>query len=197
MKPLVLAVRALRRRPAFAAAAILTLAFGIACTTTLFSVVDTVLLKALPYPGADRLVAVWEASPASNQRTSLIAPARLDDWRRMNRTFDALSGSYSENMTDTSPAEPERLSGRRVMPGYFSVFGTTPLAGRTFNADEERDGGPTVAVISEDLWTRRYARNASAVGQRLTIGGRGFTIVGVMPRAFSTASVDVWLPAQL
>ena len=197
MKPLVLAVRALRRRPAFAAAAILTLAFGIACTTTLFSVVDTVLLKALPYPGADRLVAVWEASPASHQRTSLIAPARLDDWRRMNRTFDALSGSYSENVTDTSPAEPERLSGRRVMPGYFSVFGTTPLAGRTFNAGEERDGGPTVAVISEDLWTRRYARNASAVGQRLTIGGRGFTIVGVMPRAFSTASVDVWLPAQL
>ncbi len=205
MRPFLIAARALRRRPAFAAAAILTLAFGIASTTTLFSVVDTVLLAPLPYPHGDRLVAVYEANPGRDQRTSLVAPARLDDWRRMTRTFDAISGSYTENVTDTSEAEPERLAGRRVMPGYFAVFETRPLAGRTFTADEERDGGPTVAVISEGLWTRRYGRSPAAVGRRLTIGGRGFTIVGVMPRSFSPArsatdvgaGVDVWLPAQL
>ena len=196
MQSWLMACRALVRRPAFAGTVVLTLALGIAATTTMFSVVDTVLLKPLPFPSADRLVYVMEANPAKSQKASLIAPGRLEDWNREARTFDAISASYAENVTDTSGVEPERLEGRRVAPRYFGVFGTTPLAGRTFAADEERFGGPAVAVISEGMWTRRYGRAPGAVGQRLVLAGVGYTIVGVMPATFTGASIDVWLPAQ-
>jgi predicted permease len=189
--------RALVRRPTFTVLTTLTFAAGIAVVTTTFSVVNGVLLAPLPYPAGHRLVWVMESSPAHRERASLIAPIRLDDWNRLTRVFQALSGSYAENVTDTSGAEPERLAGRRVMPRFFDVFAMAPLAGRTFVPDEERYGGATAAVISEAFWTRRFARGAAAVGSRLTIGGQGYTIVGVMPRTFTTASTDVWIPAQL
>jgi predicted permease len=189
--------RALVRRPAFTLITILTLAGSAGVTATVFSVVNGVLWKPLPYPDGNELVAVYEAHPGQQQRVSLLAPMRLDDWRRMNRTFSALSASYSESVTDTSGPEPERLDGRRVMPGFFDVFRVRPLAGRTFVTDEERFGGATATVISEDLWMRRFGRGASAVGSRLIVGGTAYTIVGVMPRSFSSAGIDVWIPAQL
>ena len=189
--------RSLLRRRTFTLTTILTLAAGIAVTTTMFSIVNSVLLRPLPFPDGGQLVSVYEASPGHRERVSLIAPARLEDWNRLNRTFAAISGSYAENVTDTSGAEPERLDGRRVMPRYFEVFGMAPSAGRTFIADEERYGGGTAAVISDAFWARRFGRNPSAVGARLTIGGTGYTIVGVMPRAFTSATTDIWIPAQM
>ena len=192
------ACRSLARRQAFTCIAVLTLALGIGTTTTVFSVVDTVLLKALPFPNPDRLVTVMEANPGKRQSVSLVGPGRLADWNRANTTFTALSAQYSESVTDTSGTDPERLEGRRVAPAYFEVFGMAPLVGRTFTADEERNGGPLAAVISEGLWTRRYGRDPSVTGQRLVIGGLGYSIVGVMPRAFTTtaSAIDVWLPTQ-
>ena len=189
--------RALLRRPTFFVTTVLTLAAGIAVTTTMFSIVNGVLLRPLPFPDGGQLVSVYEASPGHRERVSLIAPPRLEDWNRLNRTFAAISGSYAENVTDTSGAEPERLDGRRVTPRYFAVFGMAPSAGRTFIADEERYGGSTAAVISDGFWARRFGRNPGAVGARLVIGGTGYTIVGVMPRAFTSATTDVWIPAQL
>ena len=197
MKAWVIAFRSLVRRPGYAATAVLMLTLGIGASTGMFSVVDTILWKPLPYPAADRLVTVLEASPAKDKRESLIAPARLEDWSRLSQAFEAIAGSYSENLTETSGSEPERLEGRRVSPRYFEVYGTKPLAGRTFNANEEVAGGPGAALISYGLWTRRYAQGAGAVGSRLIIGGEGYTIVGVMPKEFAAASVDVWIPAQL
>src|SRR5690242_20267313 len=126
MRSLAQAARSLLRRPGFTAAAILTLALGIGATTALFSVVDTVLLKPLPFPDAGQLVFVLETNTAKQQNASLAAPARLADWSRDSRTFEAISGSYAENVTDTSGAEPERLAGRRVLPRYFEVFGMKP-----------------------------------------------------------------------
>ena len=189
--------RALVRRRTFTLLTTLTFAAGIAVVTTTFSVVNGVLLAPLPYPGGGQLVWVMESSPAHRERASLIAPVRLEDWNRLTRVFHAISGSYTENITETSGSEPERLAGRLVMPRFFDVFGMAPLAGRTFVPDEERYGGATAAVISEPFWIRRFARNPAAVGSRLTIDGRGYTIVGVMPRAFTTAATDVWIPAQL
>jgi putative ABC transport system permease protein len=196
VKPWVIACRSLARRPAFAVIAVLTLAFGIGTTTAIFSVVDTVLIKPLPFPHADRLLSVMEANPAKAQSLSLVAPGRLEDWNGANRAFEAFSGIYSENVTDTGGAEPERLEGRRVAPRYFAVYGMAALAGRTFTPEEERFGGPTVAVISEGLWTRRYGRDPAALSRRLVLGGIGYSIVGVMPAAFTSAPIDVWLPAQ-
>ena len=188
--------RALVRRRAFTLTAILTLSAGIAITTTMFSIVNGILLRPLPYPDANQVVSVYEFSPGQRERVSLIAPVRLEEWHRLNRTFTAISGSYAENVTDTSGAEPERLDGRRVLPRFFDTFGMAPLDGRTFVPDEERYGGATAVVISEMFWTRRFARSRAAIGARLTIAGTGYTIVGVMPRAFTPAATDVWVPAQ-
>ena len=196
MKHWQLAVRSLARRKGFAAAVVLILALGIGANTAVFSVVDAVLLQPLPYPDSGRLVYVMEASPSKSEPVSLIAPGRLADWNRMNRTFQGIAASYTENVTDTSGDQPERLAGRRVSPGYFTVFGTPAVLGRTFTPQEEVDGGPTAAVISYSLWTRRYHQWTGAIGRRLIMGGTGFTIVGVMPKEFSNAPVDVWLPAR-
>jgi len=191
-----IALRTLARRPAFALAAILTLSIGIAATTTMFSVVDTVLIKALPFPDADRLVTVMETNPSKTARLSMIAPGRLEEWNAANGTFAAISGWYSENQTDTSGAEPERLRGIRVAPRFFNVYGMTPVVGRLFTPDEERAGGPKAAIVSEAWWQRRLNRAADVLGRRLVFRGDAYTIVGVMPSTFTGASTDVWLPAQ-
>ena len=172
------------------------LALGTGANTALFSVVDTVLLKPLPYADAGRLTSIYEASPAKDQKQSLIAPARIEDWNRMSRAFAAIAGAYSENVTDTSGSEPVRLAGRRVSPRYFKVFQSRPVLGRTFTSDEEIAGGRTAAVISYGLWTRSYGQSREVIQRRLTIGGQGYGIVGVMPQDFSASAIDVWIPAQ-
>ena len=197
MLPWKFAFRSLVRRPAFALAVGGLLTLGIAVNTALFSVVDTVLLKPLPYPDADRLVTVYEASSAKNQKTSLIAPARLEDWNRLNHAFTAITGLYRENVTDTSGTEPERLSGLRVTPRYFEVYGVRPVIGRGFTPEEERPGGPGAAVISYGLWARRYGLDPKITSRRLLIGGQGYSVVGVMPKESPSPAIDVWVPAQL
>ncbi len=191
------AFRQLLRRPAFTIAILLLLALGIGINTTVFSIVETVLLKPLPYPSSNRLVFVLESESAKKQPESLIAPVRLEDWNRLNRTFTALAGQYSDSVTDTSTAAPERLAALRVTPRYFTVYGSRPVLGRTFNAQEEAYGGPTAVVISHHLWTRRFNQSPNAIGKRLVLGGQGYTVVGVMPKTFVSPVVDVWLVAAL
>jgi putative ABC transport system permease protein len=191
-----IALRSLSRRPGFSMTAVLMLVLGIGTTTALFSLVDTILLKPLPYPHPDRLVTLMEASPSKNKSESLIAPGRLEDWNRMNQTFEFVSGSYNENVTDTSGSEPERLAARRVSPRFFETFGSAPLIGRGFNPDEETFGGPQAAVISYGLWTRRYGQDPNVISKRLVLGGQGVSIVGVMPREFFAPSIDLFAPSQ-
>ena len=191
-----IALRSLARRPGFSMTAVLMLVLGIGATTALFSLVDTILLKPLPYPNPDRLVTLMESSPSKNKNTSLIAPGRLEDWNRMNQTFESVTGSYNENVTDTSGTEPERLAAKRVAPRFFDAFGTAPLIGRKFTPDEEVDGGPAAAVISYGLWTRRYGQDPNVISKRLVLGGQGVSIVGVMPKEFFAPSIDLWAPAQ-
>src|SRR5271163_238820 len=167
-----IAWRSLRRRPAFFLATLLILSFGIAANTAVFSVVDATLLKPLPYADPDRLVAVMEGSPKTG-REGLMAPARLEDWNRLSRTFAVISGSYSENLTDTSVPEPERLAGRRVAPRYFQVLNAPPALGRYFTPAEDADGGPLTAVISHKFWTRRFHQSPAALGSRLIFAGQG------------------------
>ena len=198
MEPWLQALRALRRRPAYSLTTILVLALGIGAAATLFSVVDTVLLRPLPYPHADRLVLVLEANPAKHANASLVAPGRLEDWNRMSEAFvpRGITGEYGENDTDTSGAQLERLSGLRVAPGFFQVMETAPVLGRTFTPDEERSvPGPSPVVISYAFWTRRFARSPAALGRQLVLAGTPYTVVGVMPQSFGSA-LDVWLPAR-
>ena len=197
MKQWILAWRALVRRPGFVSAVVVILALGIGANTAIFSLVDAVLLKPLPYPNPDRLVTVMESSPSKNESTSLIAPVRVEDWNRRNRTFEVIAAAYGDSVTDTSGAEPERLAAWRVSPRYLSVFGVKPVVGRAFTPDEELDGGPASVIIAQHLWARRYREAPSVIGRRLVLDGRGFTIVGVMPKEFAASGIDVWIPAQI
>jgi putative ABC transport system permease protein len=191
-------IRSLARRPALAAAVVLTLALGIGANSAIFSAVDAVLLQPLPYPDAERLVAVYESNLARRQSTQLVAPGRLEEWNQMNQTFRGLAASYFENMTDTTGALPERVEARRVSPRFFSVLGVPAAIGRTLNPAEELFGGPRAVVLSDAFWRKRFDGNPLAVGQPLTLGGASYTIVGIMPPSFRypKATTEVWLPTQ-
>jgi predicted permease len=189
--------RSMLRRPGYAAAVIITLTVGTGVTTALFAVVETVLLRPLPYPDGDQLVTMYEASPTAPGRPMLIAPGRLADWGRETTALTAIAGSYAESVTDTSGSNPERLDARRVTPGYFDVFTAAPAVGRAFTPQEELPGGPRAVVLGDGFWSRRFARDPSAVGRVLTIGSESYVIVGVMNRTFAVPTIDAWLPAQL
>ena len=123
-----------------------------------------------------------------------MAPVRVAEWASAARTLDGIAGCYFENLTDTSLPLPERVEAMRVSPGFLTLFGTSPLAGRTFSPEEERLVAP-VAVISEGFWARRFGRDP-AVGRQLPLGGRSYTIVGIMPASFQApdATTEVWAP---
>ncbi|MGH9671844.1 MAG: ADOP family duplicated permease, partial [Bryobacteraceae bacterium] len=188
--------RRMSRRAGFAATVVLTLALGIGASSTVFSLIDTVLLRPLPYPNPDRLVAISERKLSDDLARTPVAPGRLEDWQRRTTAFEALAGSRAENLTDTAGPEPERISGAFVSPRFFTVLGTPAQLGRTFQEDEERFGGPAVAVIGDGFWRRRYGADPAAVGRSLVVLGGRFTIVGVMPPAFQHPSpaTDVWIP---
>jgi putative ABC transport system permease protein len=195
------ALRTLVHRPALSVTVIVTLALGIGANSAIFSAVDAVLLKPLPYPNADRLVMVHELNlrdGGERRATQLVAPGRLEEWNAQNRTFDGLAASYFENMSDTSGAVPERVEAMRTSPRFFSVLGVAAETGRTFSFDEERFGGPAVVVIGDAFWQKRYGRDPSSIGRRLVLAGTGCTIIGVMPPSFRypTATTEVWMPTQ-
>ena len=192
------ALRALAHRRGLALTVVATLTLGIGANSAIFSAVDAVLLKPLPYPDADRLVAVYEANAARRQSTALVAPVRLEEWNAMNHTFDGLAASYFENMTDTSGPLPERVAAMRTSPRFFSVLRVDPALGRTFKSDEERFGGPPAVVVSDAFWERRFNRDPSVLARTLQLGGVARPIVGVMPPWFRypTATTEVWIPAQ-
>lgn len=193
------ACRSVARRRGLALTVILTLALGIGANSAIFSAIDTVLLRPLPYPAADRLVAVYETNAAQKQLTSLVGPGRLEEWNRLNRTFDGIAGSYFENLTDTTGPLPERVAAFRTSPRFFSVLATPPALGRTPTPQEETFGGPGAVVLSDTLWRRRLGADPSIIGSTLTLGGVSRTVVGVMPPWFRypSATVDAWIPAQM
>jgi putative ABC transport system permease protein len=177
---------------------VLTLALGIGANSAIFSAVDAVLLKPLPYPAADRLVSVYERNAGLRQATQLVAPGRLEEWNAQNRTFEALGASYFENITDTSGPVPERVAAMNTSPRFFQVLGVAPALGRLPTPKEERFGGPPVIVISDTFWRRRFGADPSVLGRALTLGGTSRSIVGVMPPSFRypTAATDVWTPTR-
>ena len=171
----------------------LTLASAPAFPAAVFSLVDTALIKPLPYPDSDRLVTVYDQ--VHPERTSLVAPARIRTGS-VSRSFVAISRAIRE-CDRYQRQQAERLEGRQVTPGFFAVYGTQPLVGRTFIDAEEQSNGPGAVVISERFWSRRFQRDAATIGRALVIGQRPYQIVGVLPGTFTAAATDVWLPAQL
>src|SRR5687768_7485423 len=172
------ALRTIRLTPAFTAVATLTLALGIGVTTVMFSVVDGILLRPLPYASADRLVSLNEI-----QETGAEIPTSYPEyllWKEQSKTLLADLGAWFQAQTPLSGSgEAEMLQGERISVNLPAVLGVTPLLGRTFRPEEESSSGEAVVMISEGLWRRRFASDSGIIGRALTLAGRPFTVIGV------------------
>jgi putative ABC transport system permease protein len=192
------ALRVLARKPAFTAMVVLTLALGIGASSTIFSLIDTVLLRPLPYPHPEQLVAAQTMKPGEASARTPVSPGQLEDWQRLAHTFTGFAGSFTDVLTDTTGTAPERLSAGFVSPSFFAVLGTAPELGRVLSPEEERFGGPLSILISDGLWRRRFGEDQTAIGHSLILEGKSYMIVGVMPPSFQypTISTELWVPQQ-
>ncbi|HEV8254330.1 MAG TPA: ABC transporter permease [Vicinamibacteria bacterium] len=183
------ALRNLGRSPGFAAAVAVTLALGIGANTAIFSLLEALLLRPLPFRQPDRLAMVWQTEPGNPTRP--VAPANFLDWRAQSRSFQGLAAFDWRARNLTGGPEPVRLQAATVSANFFEVLGVTPALGRTFSAGEARE-----AVISDGLWRRLFASAPEVVGRRLLLDREPYEVVGVMPPAFAfPQDVEVWLRA--
>jgi putative ABC transport system permease protein len=197
-------LRALRRNPAFALVAIGTLAIGIGAGTAVFTIARAVLLRPLPYAAPDRLVRVFETNPLKNWTRNIAAPANYADWKKQNSVFADIAayeqfnsnGSGASDVFLTGYGEPQGLKALGVTGNLFTVLGTAPVMGRLFTDDETFEGKARVAILSYGLWQSVFAGDPGIIGRTVTLSGRTYDIVGVMPREFFFPGRDVqlWLP---
>jgi putative ABC transport system permease protein len=197
LKDLQFAFRSLLKRPGFMAIAIVTLALGIGGSTAIFTVVDAALLRGLPYKSPDRLYHLWEKTPKEEFSKREFSYPDYQDYQQ-NNVFEGLAAYSGGRVILSGPGEPESVGAPRVSANFFSVLGVDPIVGRTFQAGEDQQGGPKVAVLSYGLWQRRFGGDASVVGRALTVNGESFTVIGVLPQSFQFALRlgDLWLPYQ-
>jgi putative ABC transport system permease protein len=196
LQDLRLALRQLRRRPMFATGIVGMLGLGIGATTAIFSVVNGVLLKPLPFPNPDQIVQVWGAFPSRNINRVAWSEANVWDVHDLNRSFSAFGSWHSDSFTLTGTGVPERVAGARVSVGFFQALAPRPILGRVFETGEDAVGAPGDRVIlSHRFWTRRFAADPAIVGKTLTLNGRAYTVVGVLPTGMvSLASADAFVP---
>jgi predicted permease len=191
---LVYAFRQMGKAPVFTLIAVLTLALGIGATTAIFSVLDAVVLRPLPYPEPDRLMRIWESNPQTDQFS--VSDPNFLDWRKESRSFADLAAIRFTTPSLTGDGEPVRLTAAAVTASLFPVFGVKPALGRTFLPEEDRPGGATqVAVLSHPLWQSRFGGDPAILGRTLRLEGRSYTVIGVMPAGFAFPDwAELWLP---
>ena len=191
-------VRTLIRRPGFATVAILTLGVGMGATTAIFSLIDSVLLKPLPFHEPDRLAMVWEVRPRFNQPRIEVAPLNYVDWEQQVQAFESLAAYFNGFVNLTGAGTPERLVAAQVTPNLFPTLGVDPLVGRWFVAPEGSPGQTAVAILSYGLWQRRFGGDRGIVGQTIRLDGQPHLVVGVMPRRFQfpREGIQVWTPVD-
>jgi putative ABC transport system permease protein len=190
-------LRTLRKNPGFTAVAVIALALGIGANSAIFSVVNTVLLRPLPYKDPDRLVMVWEDDTRHGYPRDTPAAANYVDWREQNRVFEGMAAIADQSFNLTGEGEPERIAGRRVSANLFPLLGVEPQLGRVFLPEEDQPGsGGRVVVLSHGLWQRRFGADPKIIGKPLNLNGQSFTVVGVMPSNFQfpTREDELWVP---
>ena len=178
--------RGLARNPGFTAAALLTLAIGIGANAAIFSVLDAVLLKPLPYPDPERLVVIWEKNIPRQRMDNVVSPANYLHWQEQARVFERMAGIGQASffrMSLTSNGEPEELPAQAVTADFFRILGVRPVHGRWFLPQEDTPN-TRVAILSHALWTRRFGADPTIVGRAITLNGNAFTVVGIMPAEF-------------
>src|SRR5258708_452932 len=187
--------RMLLKNPGFAAVAIIALALGIGANAAIFSVVNTVLLRSLPYPDPDRLMVLRETKLPQFPEFS-ISPGNFLDWQKQNTVFDKLAAINGSAYNFTSDAaDPERLRGAGVSAGLFEMLGATPALGRTF-LDEEDQPGQNLAILSSAFWKRRFGSDPNIIGRSISLSATSYTVIGVMPPGFQFPDRDteLWTP---
>ncbi len=209
MNDLKFAFRQLVKNPGFTAVAVLTLALGIGANTAIFSVINAVLLKALPYREPERIAMLWTDNPSLNLGFHELPPTPPDllDWRNQAQSFEQIAAFRTRPADLSEEGDPERVGGVQVTANFFSLLGAQPTLGRVFSTDEEQPGKDKVAIISHRLWQQRFGADANIIGQFITINHERHAIIGVMPHGFSfprgaempagyalMAQTDVWHP---
>jgi putative ABC transport system permease protein len=190
-------LRQWRRNPGFTAIAVLTLVLGIGATATICSVVDSVLLRPLPYEEPDRIVAIWEASPGRSLSRQLASLPNYADWAVRQRFCEAFAAWRTSGANLTGGDRAERIAVAQVTSEFFRVFGVVPSLGRSFTAAETAPGGPPIVILSDSLWRQRFAGDPNVLGRTVALNGDAFTIVGVLPRGFKyPGETDVWTPLR-
>src|ERR1700747_2930293 len=165
------AFRFIRKSPTFSLTVILTLALVIGANSAVFSAIDAILLKPLPFPKADQLVRVEQYDPKNPRPFSLVAPARLEDWNRLNSTFQALTGYYTEDVSESTGPLPEKVTRAWVSPRFFQVWGVVPAPGRDFTPEEEALNGPNAVLIRDRFWRRRFNADPHVIGENCQLMG--------------------------
>ncbi len=190
--------RMLRRNPGFAAVAILTLAIGIGANVVIFSLVNGVLLKPLPFPDSGRVVTIWETDANRNITRGTASAAEFLDWRDMNHVFQELSASRAVYFTLTGNGEPEQVWGFQVSGNFFRMLRVSPILGRDFTSEDEQPGHEQVVILSYGLWQRHYGGDASIIGKSILVDEKPFTVIGILPRNFSlygtAPEFEMWKP---
>jgi predicted permease len=196
-----LAARNAFRRPGFTLLVVLTLALGIGVNSAVFALLDSVLLRPLPYREPSRIAFLWQTFPSQNIQELEPTAFDYDAWQSL-RSFSAIAMARTDTFTLTGGDNPERVRGSRITSTMMPLLGITPRLGRNFSAEEDLDGTAPVAILSDGLWRRRFGSDADVVGRVVQIDGQSRTIVGVMPRGVSlpgplAGEDDLWMPARL
>src|SRR5215471_376352 len=190
--------RTLRKSPAYALTTILTIGLGVGASTAIFSVVNAVMLRALPFASPERLV--WVAEKNDKLRLPWFAASVLNylSWREGQVSFDQLGAIRQSSYNLTGKGEPEQFTGNEISPSLFRVLGVRPVLGRDFQEDEDQPASQPVAIIGEGLWKRRFGGEPSVIGRNVTLNGAAYTVVGVAPAAPEILSQgDIWTPLVL
>jgi putative ABC transport system permease protein len=188
-------LRQIMKNPGFFIVAVAALALGIGANTAIFSAVEAVLLKPLPYAQPDRLVMVWEDSSFIGFPDNTPAPANYMDWKAQNTVFTDLAARQGSSMSLTGDGAPEQLHGQRVTPNFFDVLGVQPAIGRVFTAEEDK-AKEQVVLLSYGLWQRRFGGDKAIAGRAILLNDVQTKVLGVMPKGFffREKNVDYWMP---
>jgi putative ABC transport system permease protein len=185
------ALRVLVKNPGFTAVAVIALALGIGANSAIFSVVNAVLLRPLPFKKPEQLVMVWENATHLGFPKNTPSPPNFVDWQRQNAVFTGMAAMAERSFNLTGVGEPERLDGRRVSANLFDLLGVPPVLGRTFVPEDDRPGAHVV-ILSDSLWQRRFGSDPSIIGGAVTLNGENYTVIGVMPRSVQLPAYGNW-----